>query len=102
MVRARCRARSPAGAGGAEAARGGVGIRAGFRAPGSKPQKRLTTETRRTRRLGRLCRCLSCRFQLPAEVRRPGESRDPFIGFRDAEEWVPAFAGTPIFINAAA
>src|SRR5437763_16604966 len=103
MVRARRCARSPAGAGGAEAARGGVSIRAGSRAPASKPQKRLTTETRRTRRtrrLGRLCRCFSCPFQLPAEVRRPGESRDPFTALRDAEEWVPALAGTPALINA--
>src|SRR3954469_1562281 len=33
--------------------------------------------------------------------RRPGESRDPPIGFRVAEEWFPAFAGTPVFVRSA-
>src|SRR5258708_72016 len=33
-----------------------------------------------------------------AEDPRPGESRDPLIRFRDAEEWIPAFAGTPVWV----
>src|SRR6266403_1475420 len=33
-----------------------------------------------------------------AEDPRPGESRDPLIRFRDAEKWVPAFAGTPVWV----
>jgi hypothetical protein len=26
----------------------------------------------------------------------PGESRDPFVSISGADQWVPAFAGTPI------
>src|SRR5205814_7143614 len=32
---------------------------------------------------------------------RPGESRDPFIRAREAEEWVLAFAGTTALVTAA-
>src|SRR5439155_15511531 len=32
----------------------------------------------------------------PLPRRRPGESRDPPVSFRDMDKWIPAFAGTPV------
>jgi hypothetical protein len=31
--------------------------------------------------------------------RRPGESRDPLIRYRDVDEWIPAFAGATVEIE---